>query len=553
MVRFTLVSVLAVLPVFVTWASSPSFSTVVEPLEGEKWWGGVVNDGDEMPYGSTKAPVNLAWYNHGGATAPFLLSSAGRYVWSDRPFTYAFTNDVLYLSSETERVEPVTAGKTLRDAYLAACARHFPFDGRTPATLLFTMPQWNNWIEIAIQGMRQSSVDAYTDALAASGFPCGVYMMDGGWFSHMGSYAFHAPDYPDPKGMFERIRSHGWKTMIWTAHFVSPDSREYKMLRHGRGYMITGKDVLAYSAYRGRSGHIGAKAAGVVWWWSGISAVWDLTYAPGWEDYVATLERFAAKYGIDGFKFDAGDPFRLYDTVRFHDPKKEAVDYSHDYVRVGAERFPYNEYRCGFRTGGMAVMQRLHDQKHTWAALRGVSGKMQNAGLLGSPYVVADMVGGGEAGTFRPGGYFSEKLFVRSCAQQALHPMMQFSAAPWRYLSPENVAICRKFADLHIRFAPYILALANHAAKTGEPILRTMEYEFPGCGYARPMTQFMLGAKYLVAPVVEENDAVDVSLPAGRWKDDLGEVHVGPKVLRLKDVPLDRLAYFERLDPEVRP
>ena len=80
-----------------------------------------------------------------------------------------------------------------------------------------------------------------------------------------------------------------------------------------------------------------------------------------------------------------------------------------------------------------------------------------------------------------------------------------------------------------------------------------MEYEFPGCGYARPMTQFMLGAKYLVAPVVEENDAVDVALPAGRWKDDLGEVHVGPKVLRLKDVPLDRLAYFERLDPEVRP
>ena len=553
MVRFAKVSLLAALPSLVMGASSQTFSTVVEPLDGEKWWGGVVNDGDEMPYGSTKAPVNLAWYNHGGATAPFLLSSAGRYVWSDRPFTYAFTNDVLYLASEAERVEPVTAGKTLRDAYRAACARHFPFDGRTPATLLFTMPQWNNWIEIAIQGMRQSSVDAYTDALAASGFPCGVYMMDGGWFSHMGSYEFHAPDYPDPKGMFERIRSHGWKTMIWTAHFVSPDSREYKMLRYGKGYMITGKDVLAYSAYRGRSGHIGAKAAGVVWWWSGISAVWDLTYAPGWEDYVATLERFAAKYGIDGFKFDAGDPFRLYDTVRFHDPKKEAVDYSHDYVRVGAERFPYNEYRCGFRTGGMAVMQRLHDQKHTWAALRGVSGKMQNAGLVGSPYIVADMVGGGNAGTFRPGGYFSEKLFVRSCAQQALHPMMQFSAAPWRYLSPANVAICRKFADLHIRFAPYILALANHAAKTGEPILRTMEYEFPGCGYARPMTQFMLGAKYLVAPVVEESDVVDVSLPAGRWKDDLGEVHVGPKVLRLKDVPLDRLAYFERLDLEVRP
>jgi hypothetical protein len=46
---------------------------------------------------------------------------------------------------------------------------------------------------------------------------------------------------------------------------------------------------------------------------------------------------------------------------------------------------------------------------------------------------------------------------------------------------------------------------------------------------------------------------VDVALPAGRWKDDLGEVHAGPKVLHLKDVPLDRLAYFERLDLEVSP
>ena len=105
-----------------------------------------------------------------------------------------------------EKVEPVVAGTTLREAYLAASAKHFPFNGRTPAELLFAKPQWNNWIEIAIQGMRQTSVDAYTEALARSGFPCGVYIMDGGWLSHNGSYRFHAPDFPDPRGMLRRIR-----------------------------------------------------------------------------------------------------------------------------------------------------------------------------------------------------------------------------------------------------------------------------------------------------------------------------------------------------------
>ena len=524
------------------------FATVVEPLENEKWFGGILNDGANQPYVTTDRPRNLAYENRGGTTSPFLVSTCGRYVWSDRPFVYAFTNGTLYVRSDVERVEPVVAGRTLKEAYLAAMAKHFPFDGRVPAELLFTKPQWNNWIEIAIRGMKQSSVDAYTEALAASGFPCGVYMMDGGWFSHMGSYKFYADDYPDPKRMFRRIREKGWKSMIWTAHFVSPDSREHKLLRAGKGYMIDGKDVLAYKKEPNRVDATGPKTVGVVWWWSGVSAVWDLTYKPGWDDYVATLEKFAAEYGVDGFKFDAGDPGRLYDNVRFHDPKKEAVDYSHDYVRVGAERFPYNEYRSGFRTGGMPVMQRLHDQGHTWKSLAEIDASMIVAGLLGSPYVVADMVGGGAAGAYRPGSFFSEKLFVRLCAQQALHPMMQFSAAPWRYLSKEGVAACKAFAELHCAFGPYILEQARHAAKTGEPILRAMEYEFPHQGFENEKVQFMLGPKWLVAPVVNEDDSAVVRLPSGRWKDDLGVAHDGPKALRLESVPLDRLPRFERQD-----
>ena len=515
------------------------FTTVVAPLDGEKWWGGALERGWEMPYSNTSSPIDIR--TERGVTAPFLVSSAGRYIWSDRPFVYAFTNGVLTISSETEKVAPVMAGATLRDAYLAACARHFPFNGRTPAELLFTKPQWNNWVEIAIQGMNQASVDAYTEALAQSGFPCGVYMMDGGWLSYQGSYRFHTPDFPDPKGMFRRIHEKGWKSMIWTAAFVSPDSREYKLLRHGKGYRIMGKDVLAYD--KSQAG----RDAGVVWWWSGISCVWDLTYAPGWEDYADTLARFAAEYGIDGFKWDAGDVEPMERTLRYHNPDKRAVDWVHDYVRVGAERFPYNEYRVGFRTGGMPVMQRLPDVPHRWKGVQRVSGMVQAAGLLGSPYVVADMVGGGDAMTYHPGAFFSEKLFVRSCALAALHPMMQFSAAPWRYLSPANVEICRSFAELHIAFAPYILELAHHAAKTGEPIVRAMEYEFPHAGFAKPLEQFMLGSKWLVVPVTAEDDSVTVELPAGRWRDDLGAEHLGPKTFLLKDVPLSRLPRFERL------
>ena len=514
--------------------------TVVAPLAGEKWWGGILHRGWEMPYGNTPRPIDLGL--EGGVTAPFLVSSAGRYVWSDRPFVYAFTNDVLTVASDVEKVEPVVAGTTLREAYLAASAKHFPFNGRTPAELLFAKPQWNNWIEIAIQGMRQTSVDAYTEALARSGFPCGVYIMDGGWLSHNGSYQFHAPDFPE-----SRTRLVVGEDILAVDHVALPVAQHLVLAAVG-AHERRRPDHRLPPLLADAAEHAPGVRAGVVWWWSGISCVWDLTYALGWDDYAQTLRRFAAEYGIDGFKWDAGDVGPMARTLRFHDPAKRAVDWAHDYVRVCAELFPYNEYRVGFRTGGMPVMQRLPDVYHRWEAIRRVSGMVQAAGLLGSPYVVADMVGGGEATTYRPGGFFSEKLFVRSCALAALHPMMQFSAAPWRYLSPGNVEICRAFANLHVEFAPYILDLARHAARTGEPIVRTMEYEFPHAGFAKPMTQFMLGPKWLVAPVTAEDDAVTVELPAGCWTDDLGTVHVGPKTLTLTHVPLGRLPRYARTE-----
>ena len=53
----------------------------------------------------------------------------------------------------------------------------------------------------------------------------------------------------------------------------------------------------------------------------------------------------------------------------------------------------------------------------------------------------------------------------------------------------------------------YIMEQVRHAADTGEPIVRTMEYEFPDQGFNRRMPQYMLGPEYLVAPVTNEDDS----------------------------------------------
>ena len=516
-----------------------TFFSEIPLLDGERWWGGGGGDGQNQPYGGGDSP-RIDLRVHGNTSSPFLVSSRGRYVWSEKPFGYEFRGGRLLIDSDVEKIEPIQAGDSLRSAYLAAAKAHMRF-GTMPPDIFFSLPQWNNWIEIALNGMNQKEADAFTDELAASGFPCGIYMMDGGWLSHQGSYEFYAPDFPDPKGLFDRIRSHGWTPLIWTAHFVSPDSREYKRLRYHE--KMNGLD---YLAYRKKPGCTDAAA---VRWWSGISAIYDLTKPEANAYYAKTLRDFAAKYGIAGFKFDAGDPGFFAEDCRFHDESAEPVDYSRLYAELAVREFPFHEIRVSWKCGGLPLVTRLNDLAHAWTGPRAQDRAIPQiiaAGILGCPYSLADMVGGGLEMSFI-GNKVDETLFVRSAAMQSLMPMMQFSPAPWRHLSPEGVALCRAFADLHIAFAPYILETARHAAATGEPIVRAMEYEFPGQGFARPMQQFMLGDRWLVAPVITPDNAKTVELPAGRWRDDLGAVHDGPVTLRLENVPLSRLPRYERL------
>ncbi len=179
----------------------------------------------------------------------------------------------------------------------------------------------------------------------------------------------------------------------------------------------------------------------------------------------------------------------------------------------------------------------LGDKDYSWRATQLLIPDMTAAGLLGHYYTCPDMVGGGQFGAFLNVKKFDEELIVRSCQVHALMPMMQFSVAPWRILSKENVAICAKYAHLHQQMGDYILELAKHASKTGEPIVRHMEYQYPSPGIHRLQRPVYAGDKYLVAPMLTSGTSRTVMLPKGRWKDDRGKVFKG-RTMTI-DVPLN--------------
>ncbi len=386
-------------------------------------------------------------------------------------------------------------GTTLREAALHASERFFPPSGKTPDPLLFTQPQFNTWIELTYD-QNQRDVLAYAHAIVANGFPPAVLMIDEGWFEAYGVWDFHRGRFPDPKAMIDELHAMGFRVMVWVCPYIRPDGKEFTELLHDKSRVVWL-----------RSEKNPADPA-IMRWWDGYSAVVDPTSPQGREWFEGQLRRLVETYGVDGFKLDGGDadlfaPSAMLTGAVAHDAKATPNALAESYARVGLA-FPLNEYRACWKMGGQPLAQRLRDKEHTWADLRKLVPGMVNLGLMGYPFGCPDLIGGGEYLSFQNLASIDQELIVRASEVHALMPMMQFSVAPWRVLTPENLAICRRMAALHTERGKEILALAAAAAKTGEPIVRSLEYAYPGRGYQSITDQFLLGPDVLVAPVVEK-------------------------------------------------
>lgn len=495
-------------------------------LSAESWWGASVGLGHEQPYTNLPA-FDLSTQDANNQLVPLFLSSEGEYMWSDEAFAFSAKDGKIETSVPMQRVK---AGTTLREAYLAAQAKYFPANGQLPDTLFFTMPQYNTWIEL-MYNQNQEDILHYAHAVIDNGFPVGVLMIDDNWQRYYGNFEFKAERFPDPKGMIDELHALGFKVMVWICPFVSPDSPEFRELE-AKGYLIKNPE--------------GGTA--VLYWWNGYSACYDLTNPEAADYFVQVLKQAQEKYGIDGFKFDAGDNNCYASTpMKAFDAAAATVDHTSSWAKIGLS-FPFNEYRACWKMGGQPLVQRLGDKDYSWDAVRQLIPQMCVAGLMGYAYACPDMIGGGQWAAFLniKDDEFDQALIVRSAQVHALMPMMQFSVAPWRILSKENLAIVQKMAKLHAAFGPYIMTYARKAAQTGEPIVRCMEYQFPHQGFEECKDQFMLGDKYLVAPVVDNRLERDVRLPKGTWRDEQGRKYKGGKTYHIQ-VPLDRLPYFEKI------
>ena len=79
----------------------------------------------------------------------------------------------------------------------------------------------------------------------------------------------------------------------------------------------------------------------------------------------------------------------------------------------------------------------------------------------------------------------------------------------------------------------YMEELFRETSATGEPLMRHMEYQFPGQGFWNCTDQYMLGPRYLIAPVLDDTGKRTVRLPRGTWTAPDGTRYKGPRVINV--------------------
>ncbi len=504
-------------------------------LANEQWWGGAAQYGYRMPFNAASAySFNLYGDVSNNQSSPLMLSDKGRWVWCDEPFLFSFQNGTLHVTSHGGKlVQYGTAGSSLASAYQCTSSHFFSTSGKWPDSLLIKSPQYNLWIELQYNP-NQKDVLKYADNVLKSNFPAGVLMIDDNWSNYYGEFDFNKAKFPEAKKMIDELHQKGFKVMVWICPFISPDSKEFRELL-SKKYLLVDNEGDKNKEWKD------AKNPLLIHWWNGYSACLDLTNTGAKKWLLDKLHFLQKEYGVDGFKLDAGDPY-FYNTKNLLSYKKASPnEQCEEWAKIGLE-FPLNEYRAMWKMGGEPLVQRLADKSHSWNDLQTLIPNTIVQQLLGYTFTCPDMIGGGEFTSFLPGAVINQKLVVRSAQLHALMPMMQFSVAPWRVLDTLHFNTVKAAVALRQQMMPQLMDVMRRAAKTGEPAVRPLEYNFPNGGYENIKDEFMLGEDILVAPVVTESDERNIVLPPGDWTYQ-NRKWKGGKTYQVK-VGLDELPVF---------
>ena len=416
--------------------------------------------------------------------------------------------------------------------------------GQPPLSILLERSIWTTWAT-SHADVTQSEVLALSRNILKYEFRPGVLEIDDRWQARYGDLKFDHEKFPDPKQMVKDLHDLGFLVTLWVMPFFQEGSEAYREASE-RGYLVKGgtpPTAMQEISVGGVGQRLGSTVKVLVdeydwppghwegggrggklrsgqfrWWGTQPVGALDLTNNTAIDWFVARLKRFQDNFGIDGFKFDAGEPCFLPKGAVTSRPLHYPGEYTQLWVKQVASQFPVSEVRSAYSTTEYSGLIRMGDRDTVWGLDNGLQSlipALLTSSILGYPFCLPDMIGGNAYW----GQYPDTELMVRWAQVSVMMPAVQWSIPPWDI---SDIALKACLAAERAReevLLPRLPMLARMASQTLVPICRPLWWLDPTDEETFAIDdQFLIGDDVVVAPVVQEGARWrKVYLPKGEW------------------------------------
>ena len=375
------------------------------------------------------------------------------------------------------------------------------------------VPDWSLglWLSTSfLTNYDEETVTGIVDKMHELDIPLSVFHFDCCWMKcfHWCDFIWDKETFPDPRGMLRRLHDKGVKICVWINPYIAQASELFQTGMEN-GYFICRKNGDVWQADK---------------WQAGMAVV-DLTNPEAKRWYQGELEALL-ELGVDCFKTDFGERIPVRDVVFYDGSSPEKMHNYYSYL--------YNE------TVYDVLKRKKGENEAVLFARSGTAGGQKfpvhwGGDCFASYEAMAESLRGGLSLTMSGYGYWSHDIggfedtstadvykrwvaFGLLSTHSRLHGSSSYRV-PWLY-GEEAVQVLRHFTKVKQELQPYLVGQARKCHETGVPVMRAMVLEFPedlNCRYLD--RQYMLGDRYLVAPVFNPDSRAEYYLPAGRWKN----------------------------------
>ncbi len=455
------------------------------------------------------------WNEDGGTSSelsyinvPFYLSNRGYGIFVNDTGRVSFEVG----SSQVGKVEFCVLGEKLDFYYLGggtmkrSISLYTELTGRPPLP-----PEWSFglWLTTSFAtDYDEETVLSVIEQMEEADIPLRVFHFDCFWMKgyHWCDFMWDNAVFPNPKRMLQKIHDKGIRICVWINPYIAQASA---LFQEGM-----------------RDGYFLKRTNGDVWqWdkWQAGMAIVDFTNPQAKAWYQKKLEDLL-RMGVDCFKTDFGERIPTKDVVYYNGADSEKMHnfYSYLYNEAVYEvvcRVKGKEEAVLFARSGTAGGQKfpVHWGGDCFARYESMAESLRGGLSLtmsGYGYWSHDI--GGFEDTSTPDVYKRWVAFGLLSSHSRLHGNNSYRL-PWLY-GEEATDVLRHFVKVKEELLPYLVEKAKENYETGIPLMRAMALEFPedsACAYLD--RQYMLGDRYLVAPVFREDGQVTYYLPHGKW------------------------------------